>query len=300
MLRKPSSLKPGSTIGISAPSSRLNKDTFEAGCAVLRDQGFTIYVHDQSHLEHGQIAGPATDRAAALTDLLLDPAIDAVVFSGGGHRAAEILPLLDWTALQKTEPKIMMGFSDITVLLHAFHARLGWATFYGPAVQAIGRTKDSHPDTWAHSRALLEGATPTYALRYDGKPIEGPVVAATLSLLPLLLDTDDLPDLTGSILCIEDINEEASSIDRLMLLLKRKGVLDKIAALVCGDFINVRDGGTRPFGFTVEEIIRHHAGDLPLAFDAPFGHGDALYALPIGVKARLRNNALTMLESGVI
>lgn len=297
-MNKPPKLVPGSRIGVCAPSSRLNEDHFEAGCRLLRTQGFDVFVHPQCHEQDGQIAGSADVRAAALQSLLLDPSVDSVIFTGGGHRAAEIIPLLDWAKLKNIAPKIVMGYSDNTVLLHSLNARLNWVTFYGPTVQAIGRTKDTEPDTWTRSLAVLNGGTPSYTLRYSGPAVTGKIVAATLSMLPLILDTADMPDLTNAILCIEDLHEEFSTIDRLLLLLRRKGVFDRISALVCGQFLHLTDSG-RPFGFDLEQIVRHHAGRTPVGFDAPFGHGDFLYALPVGVKAGLSADTLTLLDPAV-
>lgn len=300
MPHKPKSLKPGGRIGVCAPSSRISQPNFDLGVARLRKDGFDVVIHPQTHQETGQIAGTAQERAAALQELLLDARVDAVIFACGGHRAAELIPLLDWKSIKRAGPKIMMGFSDISMLLHAFHARLGWTTFFGPMIQHIGRTQDTHPQSWAKSKVLLQGAAPDVDIDYYGPKIEGRLLPVTLSLLTLLLETNDLAKLKGSILCIEDVNEELSAIDRMLLNLKRRGVFDQIAALGVGDFTDTKDSEKRPFGFTIKEIVKHHAGDCPVAFDVPIGHGDKLYALPVGANVRLEQGALTLIEPSVL
>lgn len=299
-MRKPKALKNGARIGVCAPSSRIGQPNFDNGVAVLKSEGFDVFVHPQTYKEFGQIAGSAEERTAALQDLLLDTSIDAVIFSCGGHRAGELIPLLDWQKLKRIQPKILMGFSDICMLLHAFQARLDWVTFFGPMVQHIGRTKDVHPQSWANSKALLQSGTPDHRIDYHGPVIEGRLLPVTLSLLTLLLDSKDLAKLKGAILCIEDVNEELSAVDRMLLNLKRRGVFEHIAALAVGEFTGMKDSETRPFGFTLKEIVKHHAGECPVAFDVPIGHGDRLYALPVGVKAHLEQGALSLLEPCVI
>lgn len=300
-MRKPKALKDGARIGVCAPSSRISQPNFDLGVTRLRADGFDVVIHPQTHQEYGQIAGQAQDRAGAAQDLLLDERIDAVIFACGGHRAAEIIPLLDWKKLKRVQPKIIMGFSDISMLLHAFHRRLDWVTFFGPMIQHIGRTQDTHPQSWEKSKALLQGATPDYSAAYHGKTVEGRLLPVTLSLLTLLLETEDIAKLDGAILCIEDVNEELSAIDRMMLNLKRRGVFERINALCVGEFSDTKDSEKRPFGFTIEDIARHHAGEsCPIAFGLPIGHGDRLYALPLGVKAHLEQGALTLREASVI
>lgn len=295
MTRNPPLLPAGARIGVCAPSSRINPERFDAGLAFLRAQKFDVFVHPQCYEETGQIAGSAAIRADSFTDLLHDKTIDGIIFAAGGHRATELLPLIDWARLQNAAPKFVMGFSDNSVLINALNARLGWTTIFGPTVQTIGRLAPEHNDLWLPVDTLLKGHIPVCPLDYHGPAIEGPVLVSTLSLLPLLLDTPDMPDLAGAILCIEDIKEELSAIDRLMLHLKRRGVFDKIAALVCGTFTDITDTG-RPFGFQLGEIMRHHAEGVPVAMDAPFGHGDTLHPLAIGPRACLHKNALTYLD----
>ena len=296
---KPRSLKHAAHIGICAPSSAITRERFEAGCASLADAGCSLVIHPQTYQIAGQIAGNAEIRASALQNLLCDDGLDGIFCAAGGHRAAEILPLLDWNSIAASRPKIVMGFSDNSVLINALAARLGWVSVFGPTVQYFSKLQLTDPPSIDFTWKLLRGSEPVYPLDYNGPLVEGRIIVCTLSLLPLLLNTSDILSLHKAILCIEDCNEELSSIDRLMLHLKRHGVFDQIGALVCGSFTDLTDSG-RPFGFGFEDIVRHHAGSTPVAFNAPFGHGDKLYALPLGVQGRLHNNELTLLEAPFI
>lgn len=268
----------------------MNPDTFNPGRQILDDAGYAVFVHPQCYAHTGQIAGPADVRAAALMELLLDRTIDAVWLMGGGHRAAELLPLLDWDALKHIPSKPVLGFSDGSIIIYALQARLGWTTYFAPTVQSLGRM----PDLWPLAEKALNGQPEPIVCDYTGPGVTGRVIASTLSLLPLLLETEDVPELQGAILCIEDTNEELTTIDRHMLFLKRRGVFDKVAALVCGSFTHMGDSG-RPFEFTLSEVMQHHAGAVPVAMNGQFGHGEIFYPLPVGGTGRLENNVLSFM-----
>lgn len=298
-LIRPARLPARAAIGICAPSSRINPEKFEAGCAILQQQGYTLFVHPQTHEAHGQIAGSAQSRAAALMDLLCDDTLDAVFFACGGHRAAEVLPLIDWTECAAAKPKIVMGFSDGSVLVNAITARLGWVGVFGPTVQSFATLAQQNAEALHPAWALLYGHKFHMTLDYNGPAVQGHIVASTLSLLPLLLQSQNIVPLKNAILCVEDCHEELSAVDRLFLFLKQHGVFDNIRALVCGSFSDMTDTG-RPFGFTLEEIVRHHAGATPVAFNAPFGHAGPFSPLPVGVLARVSPNGFELVDEPFI
>lgn len=296
---RPARLHHNARIGICAPSSRITPDKFDAGCAVLQEQGYSVFIHPQTYEATGQIAGGAERRAAALHDLLMDDTLDAVFFACGGHRSAETLPYLNWDALSSAKPKILMGFSDNSVVLNAITARLGWVTVFGPTVQKLAGMGMAGFENLLPVFSLLEGHRLSVPLSYDGPAIQGHIVASTLSMLPLLVGTQNLITLNGAILCVEDCNEELSTIDRLFLLLKQTGAIDAVKAIVCGSFSNLTDTG-RPFGFALEDIVQHHAGNTPVGFYAPFGHDGTFVPLPIGVQGYVSANTFELVDEPFI
>lgn len=282
----PPPVHPGDTIGIMAPSSFVEPDTLAPGIAALEQRGYRVHLHPQTFLRDRQSAGTAADKCAALYDLWNDPAIGAVLAAGGGNRSLHMLEALD-TGRLKATPKAFVGFSDSTVLLNAFTAHLRIVTFHGPV---LGRVRDN-PDLDSLVSAL--GGRPqepdlrTARVVRSGQA-QGVLIGGTLSLVQYLAATPDLPDPEGAILFLEDVSEEFSHIDRMLLHLRRAGVLKVLSGLILGTWESLQDRG-RPYGFTLEDIVAEHTRDThyPIVMGAPFGHGAVLPTFPIGGKARL-------------
>lgn len=287
-LIKPPALNKGDTIGIIAPSSYIESDKLDAGVAVLRDYGFKIFIHPQTLARDNQSAGTPAEKAAALHEVFTSPDVKAVIAAGGGNRSLHALSGIDFAVL-KNNPKIYMGFSDSTALLQALASKAGLTSIHGPVIKTLPKHDASMLD---HAFSLLAGKAGAYPLNgstplQEGQA-EGPLFGGNLSTLCAMIGTGYLPDLSGAILLLEDTHEELSRIDRMLWQLRHAVPFRQLAGLVFGQFTNSLDSG-RPFGFTLEDILREHTADMsgPVIMNAPFGHGDQLYALPIGVQARL-------------
>lgn len=287
--KRPAALKKGDLIGIFAPSSYIEKKKLDVAVKFLEGKGFKVFVHPQTYQQFNQSAGTNAEKVAAFHDLLRDKNVKAIFAAGGGNRALHILDDIDYKLVGKN-PKIIMGFSDVTAILNAVTARTGIVTFHGPVATWLpGQSKEMSDFNFK----LLAGKTPAYPMK-DARVLregmaEGKMVGGCLSLFYLLAQTKDCPPLKDAILFIEDVGEEYSRIDRMLAQLVRTGVMDKIGAIVCGSFSDLRDTGRKPYGFTLEQLVLEHAGnrDIPIIMDAPFGHGNALYAMPVGGKAIL-------------
>jgi muramoyltetrapeptide carboxypeptidase len=292
--RKPPALKKGDTIGIMAPSSRVSRKLIAKAVAELKDMGFRVYVHPQTYARRGQSAGTAQQKADALHDLYRNPDIKAVFAAAGGNQAGAVLDRLDY-ALMKKHPKIIMGYSDVTVILNAIHKKTGAITFHGPTVQTIARKLPAAQLKQAFN--LLGGEEAEMPLGKSkvihGGTAHGKLVGGNLSLIVSLLGTPWQPDFKNSVLFLEDCTEELSRIDRMLRQLRNAGAFDQISGLVLGGFTDLTDKGGKPYGKTVEAMIREvTAGlDIPVVMNAPFGHGRDLYSLPVGLPARLTARA---------
>lgn len=293
--RLPPPLQPGDTIGVMAPSSRIDAEALENGANVLRAKGYDVLIHPQCHERLHQSAGTAEQKCDALHDLVKNPAVKAIFFAAGGNRALHILDLLDYRLIKK-HPKIYMGFSDNTVLLNAIAARTGLVTYHGPPVRRLPKNpqadfnlsllsgkEDSIPMTGA--RVLREGTA------------KGILIGGNLSLFRYLIQSNEIPNPKDAILFLEDVAEEYSHIDRDFCYLRRCGLLEKIGGLVLGQFSDMRDSGT-PFGFSFEDIIAEHTAGLniPILTNAPFGHEENLYAFPIGAKVQISTSSENILQ----
>lgn len=291
--KMPPALRPGDTIGIMSPSSRIDAALVEAGAALLRDKGYDVFIHPQTYAQLHQSAGTNEQKRDALHDLVRDPKIKAVIFSTGGNRSLHLLDHLDYDLIKKN-PKIYMGFSDNTVLLNKITAETGIVTYHGPALKRL--VKNPQID---FNLRLLAGEEKIIPL--DGAKIlregtaKGILIGGNLSLFQYLIESGEIPAPKGAILFLEDIAEEYSRIDRDFCYLRRTGLMDKIGGLILGQFTDLLDSGT-PFGFSFEDIIAEHTQGLniPILTNAPFGHATDLYSLPIGHLATLKNNQLIL------
>lgn len=297
---KPPALKQGDTIGIMSPSSYVEKADIRSAEKVLRDHGYKVLIHPQTFARDRQSAGTSEQKVEALHALFANKDVKAIIAAGGGNRSLHILDELNFGLIKKN-PKILMGFSDATALINAVHARTGLVTFHGPVAKRLSKISASD---LAQAFDLLAGAKTSYAFG-NAKTVragkaKGPLIGGNMAMLQSLIGGKDLPSLDGAILFLEDTGEETSRIDRTFCQFRRSGLFKKLSGLVLGEFSDRKDTG-RPFGFTLEDIVRDHTRGLkyPVVMDAPFGHGARLCTFPVGTKAVLGNNALTLTEAAV-
>ncbi len=273
-----------------APSSRVDRKLVAKAVTQLQAFGFQVYVHPQTYAKKGQSAGTAQQKADALHDLYRDPDIKAIFAAAGGNQAGGLLEKLDFALIQKNK-KIIMGYSDVTVILNAIHKKTGAITFHGPTLQTIGRKL---PATQLKQTFNLLGGEAADLPLKKSKVINtgtahGKLIGGNLSLVTSLLGTPWQPDFRGAVLFLEDSGDELSRVDRMLQHLRNAGVLGQISGLVLGDFTGLTDKGSKPYGKTVEAMIREVTSGLniPVIMNAPFGHGRDLYSLPVGAPAHL-------------
>ena len=296
----PPSLQPGDTIGVFAPSSWVEKEDIEQSKAVLEKRGFKVFVHPQTYERENQSAGTHLQKTLAFQGLWKRKDIKAIWAAGGGNRCMHLLDTINFEKL-KAHPKILIGFSDVTALLNALYAYTNIVSFHGPVFKNIHKYKQLN-----HLINLLNEETAPYPIEknnilHEGKT-NGILVGGNLSLFQCLPQTLPGPFYKNAILFLEDCNEELSRLDRTFLHLKRLGVLQDIKALALGQFTDMQDTG-KPFGYSFEDIILEHTEDLdiPVLYNLPFGHGEDLYTMPIGVRARIdtAKKEFTLLEKAV-
>lgn len=296
-------MKQGGTIGIIAPSSFPPQVPFEEGVAFLKKEGFNVKIHPQVESRHGQFSGTDEEKTEALHAFFKDPSIDAIFTACGGNGAIHLLDKLDYPLI-KAHPKILMGFSDATALLNTITARTGLVTFHGPSMSSFSKIK---PEDRQSVVALLKGEKDSYnfsaarILRKGNDSGEGVLTGGNLSVLQALTGTAYAPDMHGALLFIEDTSDHLSRYDRMLGHMRLAGWFEHLSGILTGDFLNTQDNPERPFGFSIEERVLEHtkAMDIPVLSNVPIGHGEHLTALPVGCKARLEGQSLTLLEKAV-
>lgn len=306
-LIKPKALKKGDTIGVIAPSSCISKGQLEKAKSFFEKKGFKVKIHSQVFLKDDQFAGTIQQRLDALHDAFSDSDIDAVFCARGGNGAIHLIDKIDYDLIRQN-PKIFMGYSDDTLLHHAFNKKADLNTFHGPMFREFG--SDLSQETKDYAVSFLSGETDKEFFDFSEglKPLNrgkvlGRLYGGTLLCLSgLMMSQDYLPDFAGAILMLEDVNEELSQIDRTLGALRVSGVFNKISGLVFGTTEPKLESGKINFGRSLEQVIRENTAglDIPIVMNAPFGHEQPNIVFPIGVRAELvvgEKSTLKLLES---
>ncbi len=313
MIRRPSKLRKGNTIAVLSPASPPHgekKEQYAKGLQYLCDRGYRVAEGNHVLKEYGYLAGTDQERSDDLNAMLSSPEVHAIICSRGGYGTPRLLDKIDYRAVKKN-PKIFVGYSDITCLQLALYAKTGLVSFSGPMV-AVEMGKGMQPLTekyfWplltSTRRISMKASVPEIQpIIYRRGVADGRLLGGCLSLIAPLLGTEYQPDFRGAILIVEDIGEEAYGIDRYLVQLRYAGILRQIKGLVLGQFLDVVDPEKSAPTLSLDEVIREYTSDLkiPIIGNFPYGHNDVKYTLPIGCRVRLDANRglLTMLESGV-
>ncbi|MCB0699179.1 MAG: LD-carboxypeptidase [Chitinophagales bacterium] len=289
-IEHPPYLKRGDTVGITCPAGYVSEDRIRFAIETLKLWGFNVKVGTTVGNEHHYFSGTDGERLNDLQNMLDDPSVKAILMGRGGYGTSRIVDNLDWTKF-KLNPKWICGFSDITVLHSHLHATMQIPSLHGPMTGAF-RPDTINSDHIQQCYAALTGGS----LYYHTEPSKlnrlgsanGILVGGNLAILSHLVGSKSDIDTTEKILFIEDIGEHLYKVDRMLLTLKRAGKLSKLRGLVVGGFTEMEDT-ERPFGKTVEEIIRNAVEeyDYPVCFDFPVGHIEENHTLALGMWHKL-------------
>ncbi len=280
-------------IRIIGPSSSITRDRINEATSWLEEKGFLVTVADQVFFQHHQSAGTIQDKIDALHEAYSDPDVDIILASRGGNEAIHILPHVDWNII-KNNPKKIIGFSDITVLLNAIYQQTGQITYHGPPA---GQIKKGLPDDHLHQFcAIMNGDCPEMEWSdcnvKNPADITGTLIGGNLSVFQTLTGTPFMPTGDDFILFLEDVGDEISRYDRMLGHLKLAGLFERCNAILFGDFHSSDNPNRAPFGKTMDQVIDDITADLniPIITNCPFGHGEQLVTLPIGAKMSLKFN----------
>jgi len=292
MVKIPPYLQKGDTIGLVCPAGFMQVEKISECIRVINeDWGFTTKVGNTVGRQYHYFSGTDEERIEDFQHMLDDDTVKAILCARGGYGLSRIIDKIDFRKF-KSNPKWIIGFSDITVLHSHIYRNYGISTLHAPMANAFN--DDGYKNEFVQSlRHALEGKkikyqVPQHEFNRKGEAI-GELVGGNLALLAHLVGTDSDVKTKGRILFLEDVGEYLYNIDRMMYQLKRSGKLDKLAGLVIGGFTDMKDT-EKPFGQTVFEIIRDAIAeyDYPVCFDFPVSHGERNYALKVGVGYKLK------------
>ncbi|MEM8815996.1 MAG: LD-carboxypeptidase [Pseudomonadota bacterium] len=315
-LRKPKRLRNGQTVGIIAPASNVSEfESIEMAADIVRSLGFEVKKGANLYERSNYLAGDDRGRADDVNAMFADDSVDAIFCLRGGYGTSRMLPYLDFETIGKN-PKIILGYSDITALLNAIHKNTGLVTFHGP----IALQNFTDYTLGEYRKVLVEPSPRTVigqAPPFDGRPglidktnrltrivggkARGPLIGGNLSLLAAIHGTPYEPDYEGAILFLEDVDEAPYRVDRMLTQLWLAGALEKVAGVAIGKFTDTDgyDGNE----FSMEDVIRMRFEPLgvPTIRGLMIGHVDDQTTVPLGVQAELDVDAgtLTLLEAAV-
>ncbi len=307
---KPPALKKGDTVGIVAPASYFPRPDFDAGCEALRQMGYNP-VFDESIFDRDlYFAGSVERRARELEIMFARPDVKAIVCARGGYGTNYLLPRLDVKKIA-ANPKIFVGYSDLTSLMTYLCDAARIVTFHGPMV-AKDFAKPGGVDV-ASWQAALGGANrwpldfgPDSGVKslVQGSA-EGVLYGGCLSMLAESLGTPYEIRTEGTILFIEDVAAKPYQIDRMLMHLKLAGKLNAVRGIIFGEMLGCTQSLTQ--GYTLEDVVMRLVGNLgvPVAYGVRSGHvSKGNITLPIGVSAALNVDdsgvALEILEPATI
>jgi muramoyltetrapeptide carboxypeptidase len=275
-------------VAVAAPSSAFDHQRFETGLAMVRGQGVSLHVDPAVYARDDFLAGDDGHRADHLRSLLADDRIDLIWAARGGFGAIRTLAAMDDDLIRRSN-KILLGFSDLTVVLNRW-AALGLDAWHGPVVTQVNDLDEASREMLVD--LLLGRPMPT---RFTGQglahgQVQGVLAGGNLASLAAAAGTSFMPDLDGAILLLEDVNEAPYRIDRMLTQLDLAGVLKGVVGLAAGRFTDCGPDEA------ITKILDHCLGasGIPMVFDLPFGHGPVNWPVRLGARAVLDGEAGTL------
>lgn len=302
----PRKLSEGDTVGLVLPASMsFEPDGIQLAKEQLEAMGFVVKLGQHVFDRHGYFGGKDRDRAADINRMFGDDSVDGIFCFTGGWGSPRVLPFLDYELIRRN-PKVIIGFSDITALINAIHQKTGLVTFHGPS--AASRIE---PWTLDNFRRVVMSSEPPGVLgnppKRDGDLVNrdnrivkirggkatGRIAGGNLTLIAATMGTPYELDTTGTLLFLEDVHEEMYRVDRMLSQLYLGGKFDKVAGLVFG---RCSDCPIKGPSFSLHELLVERFGDagVPAISGFAFGHIEKKLTLPIGMTGVLDADAGTV------
>lgn len=305
-MMKAERLKPKDTVGIIAPAGYLRPEKLQKGIKFLEELDLQVKLGAHLFKQDGYLAGNDLERLEDLHQMFADEEVKAIFCARGGYGSARIASMIDFELIQEN-PKIFMGYSDISFLHLAITKKTGLVTFHGPMIASdfgkdgiapytsefFQQLFDSKPVQITNGHSILESLI-------DGVAF-GPLTGGNLTLITSTLGTEFEIDTNGKILLLEEINEEPRAIDRMLNQLEMAGKLHATSGIIFADFHDCISKAD--VTFELDEILEHYAkrAKKPALKGVKIGHCSPNLAVPLGVNAILDTRKKQFIvESGVL
>lgn len=298
----PPRLCPGDVVGVISPSSPvMSRENLEKGMDALRKIGLRPKLAPNALNGHkNYMAGTDEERISDFHAMFADPEVRGIFCTGGGHTAMHLLPLIDWELILRN-PKIFVGYSDVTSLLFGIRKRTGMVVFHGPAIEELDINDPEDAFTIEQFKyMLMDGTIGALSRRSDWKVLRGGearghLLGGNFEILTESIATPEEPDWENAILFWEETEETAATLDHYLWRLRRTGVLSKISGMIVGkvtEFESTEEDNEPPgLGKSPppEEVILDQTKgfSFPILYGVDFGHHVASVTLPIGADTYL-------------
>lgn len=290
-LRWPAPLRSGDIVGICAPAHHFDRRELRRGVSVLESWGLKVRLPEDIYRRWRYLAGDDEHRFAVIRELMEDDEVAGLMAVRGGFGCQRILPRLEqfwagWTA------KPIIGFSDLTALHLARLKSSGVIGYHGPMAVSLGKGNPAEAaDTVSQTdlRRALFSSPPSAVWNFSGRSVikkgraVGPAMGGNLTMVAALLAGPWLPDFEGAVLFLEEVDEPAYCLDRLLTTIRQSRLWSQTRALVLGRF--TRCGSPAEVGRLLREAAEDFAG--PVLINAPFGHESRNRFLPLGARVQL-------------
>ncbi|OKI77679.1 S66 peptidase family protein [Micromonospora sp. CB01531] len=301
---RPPVLRAGDTVMLVSPSGPTRPERVARGIELLTGWGLRPVLAPNAYARQGYLAGGDELRAADLNTAFADPEVRGVICTRGGYGAQRVVDLIDMAAVRR-DPKVVAGFSDITALQFALWRGARLAGVHGPGAAWLDDRTPLRSAESLHAALMTTGPVTveavreeeTYPVRVPGRA-EGRLLGGNLCLITASIGTPDMPDLTGAVLLIEEVQEPPYKVDRMLTHLRRCGALAGVAGVAVGQFTECADG----WDTTIVDVLAERLGDLgvPVLGGLPIGHGVGQLTVPVGTPAVLDATAGTLTTSPAV
>jgi len=309
----PRRLKKGDLIGLVTPGSPVTEEQLRESIVKLEELGFRTHYEASVLSQYGYFAGPDRERAEELMNMFNNPEVSGIWCVRGGYGSIRILNHLDYEQI-RLNPKVFIGYSDITALLTSVYEQTGLVTFHGPlgvsefnpfTVESLMNVvmEPSRRYRYPYEREENTFGNPEFDLYtiHDGKA-EGVLIGGNISVLDSMIGSRFEPDFEEKIVYLEEVEEKTYRVDKMLFHLLEATNLKKAAGIVMGVFgeCNINDEPR----LTLKQAIDDLLGPLqiPVSYGLSFGHISRMITIPNGISARMNGdrNSLRLLEPAVL
>jgi len=315
---KPNRLKKGDTVGLITPGGYISESDLNDTIEIVESLGFKPYFTDNILAKNGYLAGTDKQRADDINHMFGNEKVNAVLCARGGYGCNRILPMINYDLI-RSNPKVLVGYSDITALLYAIFSQTGLVTFHGPV--GISTFNEFSVDYFKkvlmhpEEKTIFKPADESHHQDtddYERYPIrtgkaKGELIGGNLRIAVTLLGTPYDVDYNGKILFLEEVDEKPYRIDRMLTELLLADKLQHVSAVALGVFIkcDIMEGSQKgEESFSLKEVFYDRLFELnvPVIYGLSFGHISNKFTIPFGIEAEIDvlNEALTLQEPAVL